>query len=68
VGEHSREEVARRVGVDTDYLDRLVELAILKPGSRDAFSLVCERRAGYRAWSGPACPWTGMEATEEVDG
>jgi adenylate cyclase len=38
VGEHSRQEVARRAGVDGDYIDRLVELGILRPGAGDAFS------------------------------
>jgi adenylate cyclase len=38
VGEHSREEVARRAGVDPGYIDRLVELGILSPGTGDTFS------------------------------
>jgi adenylate cyclase len=38
VGEHSRREVARRAGVDPDYVDRLVELGILKPDTGGAFS------------------------------
>ena len=38
VSEHSRQELARRAGVDTDYVDRLVELGILRPGPGDAFS------------------------------
>jgi hypothetical protein len=38
VSEHSRQEVARKAGVDTDYVDRLVELGILRPGPGDAFS------------------------------
>jgi hypothetical protein len=38
VDEHSRREVALRAGVDTDYVDRLVKLGILKPGVGDAFS------------------------------
>jgi len=38
VGEHSRQEVARRAGVDPAYVDRLVELGILRPGQDDAFS------------------------------
>jgi adenylate cyclase len=36
--EFSRQEVARKAGVDTDYVDRLVELGILRPGPEDAFS------------------------------
>jgi adenylate cyclase len=31
VGDHSRQDVARRAGVDPDYVDRLIELGILKP-------------------------------------
>jgi class 3 adenylate cyclase len=38
VGEHSRQDVARRAGVDPGYVDRLVELGILRPGTGDAFS------------------------------
>ena len=34
---YSRQEVARRAGVDPDYLDRLVELGILTPAPGDAF-------------------------------
>jgi adenylate cyclase len=35
---HSRQEVAQRAGVDPDYVDRLVELGILTPGTGDGFS------------------------------
>src|SRR3989454_352871 len=38
VGEHSRREVAQRAGVEPEYVDRLVELGILRPGPGDAFS------------------------------
>jgi adenylate cyclase len=38
VGEHSRREVARRAGIDSGYLDRLVELGILTPDPGDTFS------------------------------
>jgi class 3 adenylate cyclase len=38
VGEHSRQEVARRAGVDSGYVDRLVELGILRPGTGGEFS------------------------------
>jgi len=38
VGEHSRQEVARRAGLDAGYVDRLVELGILRPGQDDVFS------------------------------
>jgi adenylate cyclase len=37
VSGYSRQEIARRAGVDPDYLDRLVELGILTPDA-DAFS------------------------------
>jgi len=37
VSEHSRQEVARRAGVDIDYVDRMVELGILRPSAGDAF-------------------------------
>ena len=45
--EYSREEVARRAGVDPEYVDRLVELAILKPGTADTFSQGDVRRAKW---------------------
>ena len=35
---YTRQEVAQRAGVDPDYLDRLVELGLLKPGAGEAFS------------------------------
>jgi adenylate cyclase len=38
VGGYSRQEIAHRAGVDPDYVDRLVELGILRPGTGDAFS------------------------------
>jgi adenylate cyclase len=38
VGEHSRQEVARRAGVDPGYVDRLIELGILQPGDDGALS------------------------------
>ena len=47
MGEHSRQEVARRAGVDTDYVDRLVELGILRPGTGDTFSPGDVRRARW---------------------
>jgi adenylate cyclase len=45
VSEHSRREVARRAGVDPDYVDRLVELGILTPAPGDVFSQGDVRRA-----------------------
>jgi adenylate cyclase len=38
VNGYSRQEVAQRAGVDADYVDRLVELGILTPGTADEFS------------------------------
>jgi hypothetical protein len=38
VDEHSRSEVARRAGVEPEFVDRLAQLGILKPGSDGAFS------------------------------
>lgn len=35
---YSGQEVAQRAGVDPGYIDRLVELGILTPGTEDAFS------------------------------
>jgi adenylate cyclase len=47
VEERSRDEVARRAGVDPDYVDRLVEVGILKPGPGDALSPGDVRRARW---------------------
>ncbi len=47
LGEHSRQEVARRAGVDPDYIDRLTELGILRPGPGGAFSHGDARRARW---------------------
>jgi adenylate cyclase len=38
VSGYTRQEVARRAGVDPDYLDRLVEVGIVTPGAGGAFS------------------------------
>jgi len=38
VGELSRREVSQSAGVDVGYVDRLVELGILNPGTRDTFT------------------------------
>jgi adenylate cyclase len=45
--ELSYHEVARRAGVDPGYIDRLVELGILKPGPGDAFTKGDVRRARW---------------------
>jgi adenylate cyclase len=47
VVERSRQEVARRAGVDPSYVDRLVELGILQPGADHAFSQGDVRRAQW---------------------
>ncbi len=47
MSEHSRQEVARKAGVDPGYLDHLVELGILKPGKGDVFSAGDVRRARW---------------------
>lgn len=47
VSEHSAQEVARKGGVDTGYVHRLVELGILKPGEGDGFSSGDVRRARW---------------------
>jgi adenylate cyclase len=63
VGEHSRQEVARRAGVDTDYVDRLVELGILRPGTGDTFSSGDVRRARWvRSFEEAGVPLDGMAA------
>jgi adenylate cyclase len=38
VSRYSRQEVAQRAGVDPDYVDRLVELGILRPAAGGVFS------------------------------
>jgi adenylate cyclase len=38
VSGYTRQQVARRAGVDPEYVDRLVELGILTPAAGDAFS------------------------------
>jgi adenylate cyclase len=61
VGEYSRQEVARRAGVDIDYVDRLVELGILRPGTGDAFSPGDVRRARWvHSLEGAGVPLDGM--------
>jgi adenylate cyclase len=63
VGEHSRQEVARRAGVDPDYVDRLVELGILRPGKGDTFSSGDVRRARWvHSFEQAGVPLDGMAA------
>ena len=47
MSEHSRQEVARKAGVDPDYVDHIVELGILKPGEGDVFSAGDVRKARW---------------------
>jgi adenylate cyclase len=47
VSENSRQEVARKAGVDPGYVDRLVELGIVRPGDDDALSKGDVRRARW---------------------
>jgi adenylate cyclase len=64
----SRQDVADRAGVDSYYVDRLVELGILKPGSGDAFSPGDVRRARWvQSFERAGVPLEGM-ATAVRDG
>ena len=63
VGEYTRAEVGRRAGVDLGYVDRLVELGILKPGAGDVFSLGDVRRARWvRSFEEAGVPLEGLGA------
>jgi adenylate cyclase len=63
VGEHSRQDVAQRAGVDPEYVDRLIELGILKPGPGDAFSPGDVRRARWvRSLERAGVPLDGIAA------
>ena len=63
VGEHSRREMAARAGVDPDYVDRLVELGILSPGSGDTFSAGDVRRARWvQSFEQAGVPLEGLAA------
>jgi len=68
VGQFSRQEVAERAGVDADYVDRLVELGILRPGSGTTFSPGDVRRARWvQSFERAGVPLEGM-ATAVRDG
>ena len=57
----SKQDVADRAGVDSDYVDRLVELAILKPSGGDTFSPGDVRRARWvQSFEGAGVPLEGM--------
>ena len=63
VGEYRRQDVARKAGVDHAYVDRLVELGILAPGTGDVFSTGDVRRARWvRSWEDAGVPLEGMAA------
>ena len=47
MGDHSRQEVARRAGLDPGYVDRLLELGVLRAGEGDTFSQGDVRRARW---------------------
>jgi adenylate cyclase len=64
----SKQDVADRAGVDSGYVDRLVELGILKPSSGDTFSLGDVRRARWvQSFERAGVPLEGM-ATAVRDG
>ena len=64
----SKQDVADRAGVDSDYVDRLIELGILKPGSGDTFSTGDVRRARWvQSFEQAGVPLEGM-ATAVRDG
>jgi adenylate cyclase len=63
VGQHSRQEVAARAGVDPDYIDRLVELGILNPGNGNTFSAGDVRRARWvQSFERAGVPLEGLAA------
>jgi len=63
VSGYPRQEVAQRAGVDADYVDRLVELGILRPGTGDEFSPGDVLRARWmQSWERAGVPLDGMAA------
>jgi adenylate cyclase len=61
--EHSRQEVARRAGVDPGYIDQLVELGILTPSADGTFSRGDARKARWvRGLEQSGVPLDGMAA------
>jgi len=63
VGQHSRQEIAARAGVDPDYVDRLVELGILSPSSGNTFSAGDVRRARWvQSFDQAGVPLEGLAA------
>jgi adenylate cyclase len=63
VSAYSREVVAQRAGVYLDYVDRLVELGILTPGTGDEFSPGDVLKARWvQSLEGAGVPLEGMAA------
>jgi adenylate cyclase len=63
VGGLTRQEVARRAGVDSEYVARLVELGILTPGEGETFSPGDARRARLvQSLERAGAPLDGMAA------
>ena len=63
MGQFSRQEVAGRAGVEPDYVDRLVKLGILRPGSDDTFSTGDVRRARWvQSFERAGVPLEGLAA------
>ena len=63
VGQHSRQEVAGKAGVDPHYVDRLVEVGILRPGSGNTFSDGDVRRARWvQSFERAGVPLEGIAA------
>jgi adenylate cyclase len=63
VSGYSRQEVARRAGVDPDYVDQLVRLGILTPDAGDGFSPGDVLRARWlQSFEGAGVPLKGMAA------
>jgi hypothetical protein len=62
VSELSRREVARKAGVDPDYVDRLIELGILKSGREERLSPGDVLRARWVQSLEAGMPLDGMAA------
>ena len=63
MGDHSRQEIATKAGADLAYVDRLVELGLLRPGSGDTFSSGDVRRARWvQSLERSGVPLEGMAA------
>jgi len=63
VSGYTRQEVAQRAGVDAGYVNRLVELEILRPGPGDEFSPGDVLRARWvQSLEGAGVPLDGMAA------